>query len=132
MAKKKISVEIYTYGEYSRWDKTSNDLPTILNINDRIEAEAGTEFGYVLRILKGKGERLEFRIEHPPFCDDAGAVMPDFTGEVFVNSNQYNFFLGDCIWEPIHDKFGKWRFICTIDKRVVAEKTLHLIPKIVG
>lgn len=129
MAKKKVSVEIYTYGEYTRWDKESNDLPSILNITDRIEAEPGTEFGYVLRILKGKGKKLEYRIEHPPFCDENGDLMPDFTGEVFVNSNQYNFFLGDSIWEPVDDKFGKWRFICYIDKRIVADKTLHILPR---
>lgn len=129
MANKNIKIEIYTYGEYSAWEKGNKDLPKILNITDQIEADAGTEFGYILRISKGKGQMLTYRIEHPTFNDDQGNPMSDFTGEFYVNSNQYNFFLGDCIWEPIDDKFGKWRFITYLDNRVVADKTLNIIRK---
>lgn len=129
MANKQIKIEIYTYGEYSKWEKGSKDLPVILNITDRIEAETGTEFGYILRITKGKGQKLSYRIEHPPFCDEHGKPMPDFTGEFYVNSNQYNFYLGDCIWEPADDKFGKWRFITYLGNRIVADKTLYVFRK---
>jgi len=129
MANKQIKIEIYTYGEYSVWDKGSKELPKIRNITNQIEAEEGTEFGYILRITKGKGQKLQFKIEHPPFCDEEGKLMPDFTGDFFVNSNQYQFFLGDCIWQPIEDKFGKWRFITYFDKKIVADKTLNIIRK---
>ena len=118
---------MYSYGHYSTWDRKSKQLPKILEITDTIRAETGTEFGYILKIKKGKGKRLEFRIVHPPFKDENGNVADDFTGEYFINSNDYEFFLGDCIWEPLHDKLGAWRLITTIDGQVVADKTLYLI-----
>ncbi len=129
MANKQIKIEIYTYGEYTAWVKESNELPKIRNITDKIEAVVGTEFGYVLRILKEKGQKLQYKVEHPPFCDENGKLTPDFTGYFYVNSNNYQFFLGDCIWEPIEDKLGKWRFITYLDNKIVADKTLNLIRK---
>lgn len=120
---------MYSWGEYSSWDKQSKDLPRILDISETVKAEIGTEFGYVLRIKKAKGKRLDFRIIHPPFTDEHGELMDDFTGEVYVNSNDYEFFLGDCIWEPLDDKLGPWRLITEMDGKVIADKTLHLIRK---
>ncbi len=129
MSKKKIEVELYSYGEYSRWDKTSKELPRILNITDHIEAEIGTEFGYMLKIKKARGKKLEFRIIHPPFTDEDGQVMDDFTGEVYIHSNDYEFFLGDCVWEPLEDKLGAWRLMTMMDGKIIADKTLTLIGK---
>lgn len=129
MSKKKIDIELYSYGEYSPWDKTSKALPRILAIGDRVEAESGTEFGYVLKLKKAKGKRLDFRIIHPPFNDEWGKPMGDFTGEVYITSNDYEFFLGDCIWEPIDDKLGPWRLITELEGKVIADKTLHLVRK---
>lgn len=129
MSKKKIDIELYSYGEYSRWDKSSKALPHILNISDTVDAEIGTEFGYVLKIKKAKGKLLEFRIIHPPFDDEFGEPMDDFTGEVYINSNDYEFFLGDCIWEPLENKLGPWRLITELEGKVIADKTLHLVRK---
>jgi hypothetical protein len=129
LGKRKFDIELYTYGEYSTWDRTSKALPRILNITGTIEAEIGTEFGYVLRIRKAKGSKIFFRIIHPPFQDEKGNVMDDFTGEVYVNSNDYEFFLGDCIWEPLEDKLGPWRLITELDGKVIADKTLWLVSK---
>ena len=129
MSKKKFDITLYTWGEYSTWDRSSKALPKILNITDTIEAEIGTEFGYVLKIKKAKGVKLNFRIIHPPFNDEFGQPMDDFTGEVYINSNDYEFFLGDCIWEPLDDKLGEWRLITEIEGKVVADKTLHLVRK---
>lgn len=129
MSKKKVDIELYSYGEYSSWDKNSKSLPRILAISDRIEAAIGTEFGYVLKLKKAKGKLLEFRIVHPSFNDESGKPMDDFTGEVFINSNDYEFFLGDCVWEPLDDKLGVWRLITKLDGKVVADKTLHLVRK---
>jgi hypothetical protein len=72
-----------------------------------IKSDIGTEFGYVLHINKAKGKRIDFRIDHPPFKGEDGKVRPPFTGQVFINSNQYEFFLGDCVWEPLEDKLIK-------------------------
>lgn len=129
MARKKIDIELYSYGEYSEWDRNSRKLPKIVNITHTIEAEIGTEFGYVLKIKRGKGKKLEFKIIHPPFLDEDGKLVPDFTGEYYINSNDHEFFLGDCIWEPLEDKLGHWRLITYLDGQVIADKTLHLVKK---
>lgn len=129
MAKKKVEVELYSYGEYAEWDRGSKEIPKLVNITEEIEAEVGTEFGYVLRIKKAKGKRIDFRIDHPPFRGDDGKVMAPFTGQVFVNSNYYEFFLGDCIWAPATDKMGTWTMTTKIDGEIVATKSLRLKAK---
>ncbi|NQU84429.1 MAG: DUF3859 domain-containing protein, partial [Mariniphaga sp.] len=108
MKKRKPHIEIYSFGEYTQWDRESKNIPKILNITNEIKAVPGAEFGYVLRIKKGKGEKLIYKIEHPPFKDKNGKILPAFTGEHYIKSNDYQFFLGDCIWEPVDDKLGKW------------------------
>ncbi len=120
---------MYSYGEYAPWNRESKDIPKLLNIAEVIEAETGTEFGYVLRIKKAKGKRIDFRIDHPAFKDESGKVMPPFTGHVTINSNNYEFFLGDCIWEPPHDKMGVWTMTTKIDDKIVAQKSLRLVPQ---
>lgn len=127
MPKRKIEVELYSYGEYDRWDRESREIPKLLDITDVIKADIGTEFGYVLHIRKAKGKRVDFRIDHPPFKDEDGRVRPPFTGQVFINSNQYEFFLGDCVWKPLEDKLGVWTMTTRIDGEVVAKKSLRLI-----
>jgi len=129
MVKKKIDIELYSYGEYSRWDRESREIPKLINIADTISAEIGTEFGYVLKIKRGKGEMLTFQIDHPPFTDEEGNIRPPFTGEQYIQSNDYEFFLGDCIWEPIEDKLGKWTMTTYLNGKLVAQKTLNLVHK---
>ncbi|MFB6317041.1 DUF3859 domain-containing protein [Saccharicrinis sp. FJH54] len=130
MPKQKPSFEIYTYGIYSKWDRDSKDIPKIIKITDRIPAEIDIEFGYLLKIKRGKGIRLEFKIEHPPFKDDKGKTRPPFTGEHYVNGNDWEFFLGDTIWEPVSDKIGKWTLSTYYEGKVVAKKTLFIEPLI--
>jgi hypothetical protein len=129
LANKKVDIALFSYGKYSKWERNSRKLPKIIDITDVIQAEIGTEFGYVLKIKKGKGKKLKFKIIHPPFKDEAGNIVPDFTGEYYINSNDYEFFLGDCIWEPLDDKLGDWRLITYLDGHIVADKTLRLIKK---
>lgn len=129
MARKKYEVHMYSYGQYAEWNRASRSIPKLLAISNEIEAIEGTEFGYVLRIKKAKGKRIDFRIDHPPFKDEEGKVMPPFTGQVIINSNSYEFFLGDCIWAPIEDKMGKWTMTTKIDGDIVAVKTLLLKMK---
>ena len=126
MANKKFEVEMYSYGEYAEWDRTSKSIPRLLAITSNIEAIEGTEFGYVLRIKKAKGKRIDYQIDHPAFKDESGKVTPSFTGQVIINSNNYEFFLGDCIWAPIDDKMGKWTMTAKIDGEIVAQKSLRL------
>ena len=126
MAKKKIEVELYTYGLYTEWDRDSKKLPKIKKITTQIPADIGIEFGYILKIKKAKGKKITFCIDHPPFTDNEGNIRPPFTGEYYINSNDYEFFLGDTVWEPLYDKLGEWTLTTWIDGVEIAKKTLHL------
>ncbi len=126
MPRKKVSVEIHSFGIYSKWERNKKELPKLIKITDRIPAEVDIEFGYVLQIKKAKGKTISFIIEHPPFKDDEGNTRPPFEGEHFINSNDFRFFLGDSVWEPVEDKKGEWRLISMIDNAVVADKSLFV------
>lgn len=116
------------YGEYSKWDRESREIPKIQRVTTEIEAETGTEFGYVLQIRQGKGETIEFKIDHPPFKDENGNVRPPFSGEQFIRTNDYLFYLGDCIWDPPEDKFGEWELTTYHNGKVVANKLFKIKP----
>ncbi|MBR8536773.1 DUF3859 domain-containing protein [Carboxylicivirga sediminis] len=126
MAKKKISWELYSYGEYSSWERQSKALPKLLKITDRVQIRPDLEFGYVLKIKGAKGKKVDFRIEHPPFKNTKGETEPPFVGEYYVNSNDYEFFLGDTVWEPYDDKAGEWRLITMMEGQVLADKVITL------
>lgn len=129
MAKNKIKSELYSYGIYSNWESGSKVLPKLIKITTEIPLELGIEFGYVLRVKGAKGKRIQFKIDHPPFLDEHGKTTPSFTGEYFVNSSDYELFLGDTIWEPIHDKKGEWKLSTWLDDRLLFEKSLFIRPK---
>jgi len=116
-----------SYGIYKNWDNVSKELPIIEQFSEIIPARRGIEFGYILSIKKAKGKQLLFCIEHPPFKDEKGDVMPSFEGELYVRTNDWNFFLGDTIWEPVSDKIGSWRLITTVDGVVLADKTFSIV-----
>lgn len=126
MTKKKIEVEIYSYGIYSKWDKKSSDLPKIVEFTHDVPAILDTEFGYVIKIKKGKGAKISYRIEHPPIKNKDGNLMPVFKGTEYVKSNDYSFFIGDCIWDPVGEKIGKWRIITWLDDKKVADETFFV------
>ena len=121
MTKRIPTIKIFSYGEYSKWEKGSREIPKILNFATKIEAEIGTEFGYVLHIKNGKGKTLTFIIDHPQFTDESGKISPPFTGEQFIRTNDFEFYLGDCIWEPLNDKLGKWEITTFFEGKIVAK-----------
>lgn len=84
--------EIKSYGLYTAWKRESKELPKIQKHTLNIPAEIGVEFGFILSVKGGKGEVLDFCIDHPPFPDESGEIMPPFTGIYFVNSNDFLFF----------------------------------------
>lgn len=126
MAKKTVSTELYSYGIYSRWERASKALPKLLEITTNIPISEDVEFGYVLKIKGAKGKKLRFRIDHPPFRNEQGQKEPPFTGEYYINSNSYDFFLGDTVWEPFNDKAGEWLLSTWLDDTLIARKSLYL------
>lgn len=129
MGRKKpvVDVKLYSYGEYSRWNRDSKELPKLVAMTDRIKGVEGTEFGYVLQIKKAKGRMLSFRIDHPSFSDGNGNVAEPFIGSFQIRKSDYMFFLGDSIWTPIEDKRGRWTMTTFIDKEKVATKTIYIL-----
>ena len=127
MAKKKADVSMHSYGLYDGWDREGKNLPSLMKITTEIEAALEVEFGYILRIRNARNSKITFRIEHPPFKDDDGEIAPPFDGELYVKTNDFRFFLGDTVWEPVADKRGAWRLITWLDGAMVADKTLMLL-----
>lgn len=122
MAKKKPQIKIESFGRYTNWNRGSKELPHIEEFTEEIIAKEDVEFGMILHIVGGKGIKLNYCIKHPPFKDDSGNPEPDFTGEYYINSNDYRFYIGDCIWAPAEDKCGIWIIIVEHEQRIIAEK----------
>jgi hypothetical protein len=128
MAKPKVQCKLVSYGIYDGWDRGSKSLPQITDFQRKVPARIGIEFGYILNFRKAKGKLLSYCIEHPPFLDKHGEVAAAFTGEEYVRSNDWNFYLGDTVWEPAEDKIGTWRLITELEGRTVADETFTLLP----
>lgn len=126
MAKRKVTWELYSYGEYSKWERTSKKLPKLLKITNQVKIQDDIEFGYVIKIKGAKGKIVKYRIDHPPFKDNNGRTEPPFKGEYFINSNDYEFFLGDTVWEPYDDKQGEWIMSTWLDGELIAQKAITL------
>lgn len=129
MPKRKINISMYSFGEYAKWERENKGIPKILEFATEIKAKIGTEFGYVLHVKQGKGETLDFRIDHPPFRGEDGNVAAPFVGQQFIRTNDFEFYLGDCVWEPLEDKLGKWELTTFHNDKVVAQKTFVLVKK---
>ena len=128
MAKKrKPEISIHSYGLFDGWNRESKTLPNLVKMTSEIEATLDVEFGYILRIRHARNSKITFRIEHPPFKDDTGEVAPPFDGELYVKTNDFRFFLGDTVWDPVEDKRGAWRLITWLDGAMVADQTLMLV-----
>ncbi|WP_158965975.1 DUF3859 domain-containing protein [Paraglaciecola sp. L3A3] len=127
MSKLRFNFAISSYGIYENWDEKSKQLPNIQTFTTNIPAQLDIEFGFILHALKAKGKRLDWTIFHPDLPDKNGVVMPPFEGEVYVRNNDWEFYLGDTIWEPIHNKVGDWRMIIECDDKIIAEKTFSVL-----
>lgn len=129
MAKIKPEFTLVSYGIYSSWEEQSKDLPQILSFTTDVKAVLDVEFGYIINVKKGKGIKLNFFVYHPDIPDKNGAVMEPFTGDVYVKNNDWSFYLGDTIWEPIDNKLGNWRFVIEYNGKKIADKTFELIDE---
>lgn len=126
MPKKKVEVRLRSCGRYENWDPESNELPKFVEATKRVRAEVGVEFGLVLNIQGAKNKQLHFCIEHPGIRDADGNVREPFDGEVYVKKNDWNFYLGDTVWEPINDKLGNWRLTVELDGKLLADETFEV------
>ena len=126
MAKRKPEIKLRTYGIYTRWDSAAKDLPQIRDITTRVKAEIDVEFGFIVNVKWAKNQELDFCIDHPGILDAEGKRRPPFDGGVYVKTNDWDFYLGDTIWDPIEDKLGDWRMTLELDGKLVADKTFEL------
>ena len=126
MARRKPEVRIRTWGIYGQWDSDSKQLPKIAEITTRVPAEVDIEFGMVVNIKWAKKQTIEYCIDHPGISDDQGNRRPPFEGTVYVGTNDWDFFLGDTIWEPVDDKLGSWQLTLELDGEIIADKTFDL------
>ncbi len=127
MPRRRPRVSIANYGQYTPWDKNSRKLPKLLKYTDTIEAIDGNEFGVIIDVDDAKGKVLQFSIKHPPLRDDEGNLLPDFRGELFVNTHHMQFFVGDGIWLPVEDKIGLWEVLIWLDDQLVVHKKFSMV-----
>jgi hypothetical protein len=127
---KKPEIKIESCRRYSKWKRGSKKLPSILEFTNTIKTYEGNEFGMILRIKKGKGLKLIYFIKHPSFLNDDGIIALDFIGKYFVNSNDFQFYIGDSIWLLVEDKIGTWEVIVYHEDIIIASKSFKIVlPK---
>ncbi len=120
-------VNIISFGKYTSWDSTEKNLPALEVLAGRLPAELDLEFGMIVEIRQGKGRFINYLIDHPPFRDERGDLVPPYTGEHHIRSNPEKFFLGDCILKPANDKKGRWTFKIKFEDILLAEKEIEII-----
>ncbi|MGR5119059.1 DUF3859 domain-containing protein [Vibrio astriarenae] len=131
MAKRTPVVEMTSYGIYSHWDAASKDLPKIKDFTTTVTADEGVEFGFIVNIKKAKGELLKFCIYHPGILNKKGQVLDPFDGDIYVRSNDWDFYLGDTIQllhpvDGLESNLGEWRMVLEMKGKVIAEKTFKV------
>ena len=127
MARQNPHVRVRTYGIYSKWDSSSKDLPRFLESTKVVPAIVDIEFGLVVNVTGGKNLVMTYCIDHPGIRDEQGRRRRPFEGEVYVKSNDWDFYLGDTIWEPIEDKLGPWRMSLQLEGHDVADVTFDVV-----
>ena len=126
MAKRKSEVRIKSYGIYSKWDSETKQLPKIAEFTTNVPAEIDVEFGIVVNIKGAKNQELDYCIDHPGILDAEGNRRAPFDGTVFVKTNDWDFYLGDTIWEPLADKLGQWRMTLQLRGNTIAVKAFEV------
>lgn len=129
MARQKPQVKLRSHGIYRHWDAKAKELPRINEFTLRVPAVIDIEFGFVINIKGGKNKEMYYCIDHPGILDSDGKRRDPFDGTVYVKTNDWDFYLGDTIWDPIEDKLGIWRMWVELDGKVVAEKAFEVHPE---
>lgn len=123
MAKHKPIIELVSYGIYSQWNEGDKALPKIREFTTQVPAKLDIEFGLVVNIKRAKNQKIRYCIYHPDIPDKNGQPMAPFDGEEYIRSNDWDFYLGDTLWDPIDNKLGNWRMTIELDNHIIAEKT---------
>ncbi|NRA37196.1 MAG: DUF3859 domain-containing protein [Planctomycetes bacterium] len=123
----RLQFSMRSYGIYESWDGDSKSVPRIKEFTTDIPCRIGIEFGYVLHLRHARGEKLDFEIDHAPWLNADGDPEPSFCGEFYIRDNDFDFFLGDTIWQPWQDKCGPWCLRTWHNGVLLAEKTFELI-----
>ncbi|GGA73613.1 hypothetical protein GCM10011369_14230 [Neiella marina] len=126
MAKQKFSAQIISAGIYDGFDANSKALPKIKSFTRHVVAELDLEFGLIVNIKRAKGQQIHWCIEHPNLVDDEGLVMAPFEGDEYVADNDWNFYLGDCIWAPVDNKGGDWRMTIELADQLIVDETFDV------
>lgn len=124
-------IQEVSYGLYERFDADSKGLPKLLEFTTTVPAVVGQEFGFVIKIKQGRGLRIDFEIDHPQIPDKGhgrdGQIMEPFRDEVFVRDSNFDFFLGDALWEPIEHMLGEWTLTTKVDGKLVNRRTFEVV-----
>ena len=104
MAKRKPEIRMRTFGIYTKWESAARTLPKISEVTTKVTAVVDVEFGFIVNVTGGKNQEMYYCIDHPGILDDQGKRRPPFDGTVYIKTNDWDFYLGDTIWEPINDK----------------------------
>jgi hypothetical protein len=120
------------YGVYTQWDETSKQLPKLVEVTTDIPARENIEFGFVVKFKKAKGLKFNYTIYHPDIPDEYNNILPPFTGELYVKNNDWDFYLGDTLWQPLNNKLGHWRMALEHNGSILAEKTFIVDIEIKG
>jgi hypothetical protein len=119
-------VEIISYGLYSGWNSRDRELPDLVSLTDRVEGKKDAEFGMMVEIRQAKGRYIRYVIEHLPFREKDGSLMPPFTGDYQIRTNPARFFLGDSVEDPVEEKKGIWEFRILYDDIILARKKIEV------
>lgn len=126
MAKSKPKIKEESYGLYDGFDREGDQMPTIVSFTTDVPAKAGQEFGYILNIKHARGAVLKFEIDHPEVLGDDGQPQLPFTDELYVRTSDYDFFLGDGLWEPVEQMIGLWTLTTWLDGVQVAQRVFSV------
>lgn len=119
-------MRIRSWGIYTAWDKASKQLPKLLEITTEIPAEIDIEFGLIVNVKRARNMQVHYSIDHPGILDANGERRPPFDGSVYVRTNDWDFFLGDSIWEPLHDKVGQWNLSVSLEDTIDVTKAFNI------
>ena len=127
-ARKQLRLTVRSYGLYEAWTSGQKHLPILQQFTNLIPATIGIEFGMIVNIQHGRGHKLDWKMEHPPFVNQqTGRVEPAFHGQEHIPNNNYDFFLGDTVWQPWQDKCGPWTLTISHRKQQLAQHSFLLV-----